>query len=261
MLIDNAITRESEEKLRAKKTASKLFGPAKFISFCEYLSPQVSDKEASGAVFRTMSDVGNQGLYTEAVDDTDVRVHCTDKARADQIIKEGVIRGRYTEGVSFTNKFGTFKGHTCNQGADVCFVFDKKDVDAQPVLYKWDSRHFDATRKAAVKKCMAGDDPDFYRRIGYAEDDCEAQVYHAERECNKLLTKKEAVARAKELKRDLGELEQSALFVYENEFRSRKKDVKLPEKYELVPNSCKLEIKPLASFAFSISNGKVVGIQ
>jgi len=253
VFIKNAISVEKEEKLSQKKTYGKVLGPPKFIDFCEYLSPQISKEEADSIRFRTLSDVRSQGLYTEAVDDTDVRVHCTDKKSADEIIKDGEIRGNFITHVSLTNKFGNFKGHSCNQGADVCFVFKKEDIDAQPIIYKWDSQHFKAAKAVALGNCPVD---------GFAnKDECDAELYHLEKGCNKLLTKKEAIARAKEQKRDLDEIEQSALFVYENEFRTRKRNLKLPEKYELVPNSCRLEIKPLASFDILIrKDGKVVGV-
>lgn len=40
-------------------------------------------------------------------------------------------------------------------------------------------------------------------------------------------------------------LETSALFIYENEFRSKSLDVKLPKKYLRTPNSCNLEVPKL----------------
>ena len=173
-------------------------------------------------------------IHTLAVDDTDVLVHCTSKEQADNIEKEGILKGNWFHGVSFTNKTGGFKGHICNSGADVCFVFSKKDIpDVEPVIYDWYYEHVYSAINLLKGKCPA----DGWNR----PEECESAKYHIEKGCSPSMTDKEAKQYEKSKRRKKGTLHQSALFVYENEFRSKLSTVKLPTKYLRIPNSCKLE--------------------
>ena len=176
-------------------------------------------------------------IRTLAVDDTDVLVHCTSKEQADNIEKEGIIKGNQFHGVSFTNKTGGFKGHLCNAGADVCFIFSRKDIEVEPVIYDWNYVHVYGAIDLMKGRCPA----DGWNR----PEECESGRYHAEKGCSTSMTDKEARQFEKSKRRKKGRLHQSALFIYENEFRSKSPDVKLPKKYIRIPNSCKLEIPKL----------------
>lgn len=209
--------------------ASKKQKPEKEkVDFCNILKNELSE-DVVNKVYNEYRDI-----HTLAVDDTDILVHCTTKGRANNIEKEGIIRGNNFYGVSFTNKTGGFKGALCNSGADVCFIFSKKDIpNIEPVIYDWMSDKIYDSIHLMKGECPAD---------GWSTTtECDAARYHLEKGCNTQMTEKEARQFEKSKGRKKGQLHQSALFIYENEFRSKSPTVKLPKRYLRIPNSCKLE--------------------
>lgn len=124
------------------------------FNFCESLKMSLEEFDDNDIYEKHWKDMNE--LRTIALDDTDIRVHCTSNKAADNIEKTGTIKGNPFSGVSFTNKIGGFKGHTCNSGADTCFVFSKKDIDTNPVIYEWNPPKVADARNILRGICPAG---------------------------------------------------------------------------------------------------------